>query len=72
MASDNLLTVSDVAERLRVSDETVRQWLRTQVLLGYNLGGRAGWRVPASELGRFMASRAGKLPRKHPDPEVAS
>jgi excisionase family DNA binding protein len=55
-----LLTVPDVAARLRVSEETVRSWLRSEQIRGYNLGGRSGWRVPASEVDRFLAERARK------------
>jgi excisionase family DNA binding protein len=60
VSTDDLLTVEDVAHRLRVSDETVRQWLRTEQLSGYNFGGRTGWRIPASEVERLLASKAGK------------
>ena len=60
MQSDDLLTVSDVAARLKVSEETVRQWLRTDRMDGYNLGGQAGWRVAWSEVERLLAAHAGK------------
>jgi excisionase family DNA binding protein len=63
MTEQSLLTVSDVAQRLRGSQETVREWLRTEQLSGYNLGGQAGWRVPASEIDRLLASRLGKRGR---------
>jgi excisionase family DNA binding protein len=62
MADDDLLTVSDVATRLRVNEETVRDWLRRKELHGYNLGGRAGWRVPTQEVDRFLAARTDKRP----------
>lgn len=62
MKNDELLTVADVAARLRVSEETVRQWLRKDVLSGYNFGGRTGWRVPASEIARLLDARTGKRP----------
>ncbi|MGI8826678.1 MAG: helix-turn-helix domain-containing protein [Chloroflexota bacterium] len=62
MASD-LLTVADVAALLRVTDETVRTWLRTNQLHGYNLGGRTGWRVPTSEIPRFLRENSGKRQR---------
>jgi excisionase family DNA binding protein len=64
MTSEELLTVSDVAECLRVSEETVREWLRKQLLHGYNFGGRTGWRVPASEIGRLLDAHAGKRPSR--------
>ena len=60
MATDDLFTVADVAARLRVTEETVRQWLRKQVIQGYNFGGRTGWRIPASEVSRFLAANAVK------------
>jgi len=49
-----LLAVPDVAVRLKVTQETVRHWLRTQRINGYNLGGRAGWRIPAGEVRRLL------------------
>jgi excisionase family DNA binding protein len=63
MDKNTLLTVTDVAERLRVSPETVREWLRTGELQGYNLGGQAGWRIPEGAISQLLAARAGKRPR---------
>lgn len=63
MDGHTLLTVSDVAARLKVSQETVREWLRTDQLAGYNLGGQAGWRVPVEEVERLLSSRRGKRTR---------
>jgi len=55
--ADDLLTVPEVAKRLRVSEETVRRWLRDGRLSGRRLPStRAGWRIPASELHRFVAT----------------
>lgn len=65
METDEYLTVADVAMRLKVTQETVREWLRTDVLHGYNLGGRAGWRIPVSDLARLLESRTGKRPPTH-------
>jgi excisionase family DNA binding protein len=62
METDEYLTVADVATRLKVSQETVREWLRTDVLHGYNLGGRAGWRIPNTDIARLLESRSGKRP----------
>jgi excisionase family DNA binding protein len=53
------LTVAEIAERLQVSEVTVRRWLREGALHGRQLGGRAGWRVAEAELERFMQARAG-------------
>ncbi len=62
METDEYLTVAEVARRLKVTQETVREWLRTDVLHGYNLGGRAGWRIPVSDIARLLESRTGKRP----------
>jgi excisionase family DNA binding protein len=46
MAEPQLLTVAEVAQRLRVSTATVTSWLRDGRLKGYRVGGkRAGWRI---------------------------
>jgi excisionase family DNA binding protein len=63
METGDFLTVPDVAARLKVSRETVREWLRTEQLAGYNLRGRAGWRISTSEVDRLLNTRAGKRHR---------
>ena len=55
MTEQRLLTVREVAERLRSSPETVRRWLRQGKLRGFRPGGtKLGYRVPESELQRFL------------------
>ena len=49
------LTVNEVAELLRVTPETVREWLRACKLRGLNLGGR--WRVLREDLQEFIKDR---------------
>lgn len=66
MDTETLLTVADVAVRLRVREETVREWLRRGELHGFNFGGRTGWRVPVSEIERLLTSKAGKRPGHAP------
>lgn len=57
MNEQRLLTVREVAERLRSSPETVRRWLRQGKLRGFRPGGtKLGYRVPESELQRFLRS----------------
>ncbi len=52
------LTVTDVAEFLQVTEETVRRWIRRSELPALNLGGpRAGYRVYPSDLERFIGDR---------------
>jgi excisionase family DNA binding protein len=63
VAGDRALTVPEVAERLSLAQWTVRQWLRTGKLRGYQIGGRrAGWRVDESDLRAFIeqAKQAGR------------
>lgn len=57
---ERLLTVQEVAERLRLSTRTVRLWLQTGRLKGLRVGGR--WRVRDSDLMEFLreAEEAGK------------
>lgn len=49
-----LLTVDEVAERLRVGAETVRRWLRLGKLKGAHLPNKAGWRIREDDLERFV------------------
>jgi excisionase family DNA binding protein len=56
MNEQRLLTVREVADRLRSSPETVRRWLRQGKLRGFRPGGtRLGYRVSEGELQRFLA-----------------
>jgi excisionase family DNA binding protein len=55
MANDAWLTTAQVAERLQVHPQTVLRWLRSGALPGRALGGKAGWRVRAADVERFMA-----------------
>jgi excisionase family DNA binding protein len=60
MNEQRLLTVREVAERLRSSPETVRRWLRQGKLRGFRPGGtKLGYRVAESELQRFLRSAQG-------------
>ncbi len=55
MPDDRLLTVTEVAERLRVDPETVRRMLRRGRLRGsIPVSPRAGWRIPTSEVERII------------------
>jgi excisionase family DNA binding protein len=55
MAEQRALTVSDVAERLRMRPEGVRRMLRDGRIRGVRLGGtRLGWRIPESEVERLL------------------
>lgn len=50
-----MLRVPEVAQRLDVSIETVRRWLRDGKLKGHMIGGqRSGYRIPESEVERLL------------------
>ena len=55
MAEERWLTVAEIAERLRVHENTVRRWLRSGDLPGRGFGGRTGYRVRESDLEKFLA-----------------
>jgi excisionase family DNA binding protein len=62
-----LLTVSDVAAALRVSQWTVREYLRIGKLRGQRLGGNGPWRVRSADLEAFLeAPAAPSTPRPRP------
>jgi excisionase family DNA binding protein len=54
VAAEEVLTVAEVAQRLRVGQESVRRWLREGKLRGVRTGTvRGGWRIPEPEYERF-------------------
>ncbi len=59
MTDERYWRVPEVAERLRVDPETVRRWLRAGKLRGMLLSQQGGYRIPDSELRRFIAERLG-------------
>ncbi len=52
---DELLTVKEVAARLKVNPQTVRRWIRSGRLPAVRVSAR-GYRVRAAELRRFLAT----------------
>ena len=52
------LTVHEVAETLKVSDATVRSWIRERKLRGIKFG--KGWRVDAQDLEAFIDDHANR------------
>ena len=49
-----MLTTTDIAERLNVSEKTVRNWIEDGQLEGYKLG--KNYRVEPEALERFLES----------------
>jgi excisionase family DNA binding protein len=55
MVDERWFTVEEAAEIMKVSQGTLRDWLRTGQLRGTMLGGRKiGWRIAESEIGRAL------------------
>ena len=55
VADDPLLMVKEVAERLRIHENSVLNKLKRGELRGLRIGGpRTGWRIRTSELERFL------------------
>ncbi len=57
MPEQKLLTVQEVADRLGVHPDTIRQWIRNGELGAIDLGGRAGYRIREQDLERFIRER---------------
>lgn len=54
MDSERLMTVQEVAQRLRVHPDTLRRWLRGGRIRGVMMGGRSGgYRIKESEVARI-------------------
>ena len=61
MSSERMLTVREVAERLRVPEQTVRRWLRDGRLRGARLGGtKLGYRIAESDVETFLEASYGR------------
>jgi excisionase family DNA binding protein len=59
MTDERYWRVPEVASRLRVAPETVRRWLRAGKLRGMLISQQGGYRVPDSEVRRFIAEHLG-------------
>lgn len=55
MPQDRYQTVPDLAQRLDVSEATVRQWIRSGALRAIDVG--RGWRIADADLERFLKAR---------------
>ena len=54
---DEWLTVQEICDYLKVSDQTVRRWIKAGALPATNLGGKAGYRVRSADLEAFLEER---------------
>jgi len=60
--TERLLTIADIAERDRVSEKTVRRWIKSGELIAHKLGGQ--WRISEADHALFLHQRRGlNLPR---------
>ena len=64
MVDERLLTVNEVAERLRAHPESIRRWIRQGKIRGIKLAGdRYGYRISEGELKRFISEGASQEER---------
>ncbi|MBU2487044.1 MAG: helix-turn-helix domain-containing protein [Alphaproteobacteria bacterium] len=56
MARDQYQTVKDVADRLKVSEATVRGWIKDGELRAIEIG--KGWRIADIDLDSFLSKHA--------------
>ena len=52
---EDLLTIQQVVTQLKISDETIYRYIRLGKLRAIRVGGL--WRIPESELERFLYSK---------------
>ncbi len=55
MPQDRYQTVQELAERLDVSEATVRQWIKSGALRAIDIG--KGWRIADTDLEHFLKTR---------------
>lgn len=65
MADPELLTVSQAADALGASNQTIRNWIRSGRLQAVRIGNR--FQIPAQEIDRLrgLAARSGESPWEH-------
>ena len=59
MIEERWLTVSDIAERLQVDEQTVRRWIRDGKLVARQLGGKAGYRIRPADFEAYLEALPG-------------
>lgn len=61
-SEDQLLTLEDVAERLKISVSTVRRWVKSNELRAIKVGNRGQYRISLTDLEEFLADQEAKPP----------
>jgi excisionase family DNA binding protein len=63
MQDDKMLTVEEVAGRMRVNEKTVRNWIASGELPAFPIGKR-GYRISETDLRSFVEARKQRLQRQ--------
>jgi excisionase family DNA binding protein len=64
---EEMLTVQEVAQQMKVSERTVRNWIDKEGLVAFPIGKR-GYRIARSDLNAFINER--KHQRRLPDQQA--
>jgi len=59
--ADEILTVQEVAQQMKVSERTVRNWIEREGLRAFSIGKR-GYRVAKVDLDAWVEARKDRLP----------
>ncbi len=70
MPNDRYQTVKEVADRLKVSEATVRHWIKLGELRAIDIG--KGWRIADADLGAFLALHQTAPRRQDLGPEAGA
>ncbi len=60
--ADQLLTLEDVADRLKISVSTVRRWVKSNELRSIKIGNRGQYRINLKDLEEFLAEQEARQP----------
>lgn len=58
---EEFMTVEEVAQLLRMSEETVKRLLRGKQLVGYKIGG--AWRIDRADFAAYLAKQKNIQPK---------
>jgi len=61
-SDDQLLTLEDVADRLKISVSTVRRWVKSNELRSIKVGNRGQYRISLRDLEEFLAEQEAQQP----------
>ncbi len=61
-SDERLLTLEDVADRLKISVSTVRRWVKSNELRSIKIGNRGQYRISLGDLEEFLAEQEAQQP----------